>query len=562
MKFSDMNYTHLDGETVKKEFAELTERLKNAKSYEEARAIFLEKEERAGYVNTMDLLSSIRHSMNRDDEALTNENDYWWNFEPEIDKYEKVWAEAMLDHPFRADFEKEFGDMMFLNAEFGRRSMSDDIAEDKRMETDLIREYDELTDKIGEMTYNGETFDPDEIDDIKECADSESRLAAFMADGAGWREVAAKLDGVFDKLVHLRCGMAEKLGFESYIDLAYCRLHRTFTNEDVARFREAVVKYVVPVADAIKREQAKRIGRPYPMAYSDNEYFFKSGNPHPAGDEEYLMNEGKKFFESLSPEAGEFFRHMADDGMIFAHAGGGNDIYLPYYKTPFLLVDLDGSSDSVRSFMHEAGHTFAYWMNRGRVPAAYVTPSEDITELHSMCMELISLKNAEGFFGKDARKYIYSLLGESIAFITYGAMVDHFQHTVFEHPEMTPEERHAEWNRLEAIYEPWIAFDRDMPYYGEGMLWQQQGHIFWAPFMYIDYVLTGAVALEVWALMQKDEKLAWDRYMALVSLGGSHPFTELLNNAGLSSPFDEECLKFACETAKQWLDDFDLTGIE
>ena len=101
-----------------------------------------------------------------------------------------------------------------------------------------------------------------------------------------------------------------------------------------------------------------------------------------------------------------------------------------------------------------------------------------------------------------------------------------------------------------------------MPYYGEGMLWQQQGHIFWGPFMYIDYVLAGAVALQVWTVAQKDPKEAWDRYIALVRQGGSRPFTELLANAGLQSPFDEDFLRAVCETAKQWLDNFDLTGIE
>ena len=247
---------------------------------------------------------------------------------------------------------------------------------------------------------------------------------------------------------------------------------------------------------------------------------------------------------------------------MYLHAGGGVDLYLPLAESPFIMVDLNGSGDSVRSFMHEAGHTFAYWMNRKRVPVDYVQPSEDITELHSMCMELIALQNAAGFFGEDAQKYTYSLIGESIAFITYGTMIDHFEHSVFEHPEWTFAERRAEWNRLEAIYEPWIKFDGEIPYYGEGMLWQQQGHIIEEPFMYIDYVLTGVVGLEVWAIMQNDPKEAWDLYMALVCQGGTRPFVELIRNAGLHSPFDEDCLKRVSEAAKRWLDSFDITGIE
>ena len=561
MKLSEIPYQRPDPEAVLAEMKALTEKLRGAQSYEEARAVFLAREEKSKFIDTMDLVAMIRRNMDRDDAFYKDEDAFWWDFEPKMDEYERSWAEAMLDSPFREDFAAEYGEMLFLNAEFERRSSSEAIVADRQRENKLIVEYGEQFEDY-EVPFEGGLVSSDELDAIREDTDAERRLAAYIADGAYWRGKADKLDAIFDELVKLRDGMGRKLGYDGYTDLAYCILKRTFTKEDVRRFREAVVRYVVPVADAIKREQAKRIGRPYPLAYSDNEFFYKSGNPHPAGGPDDLIEEGRKFFESLSPEAGEFFRHMIDEEMMFVHAGGGNDVYLPLYETPFLMVELDGSGDSVRSFMHEAGHTFAYWMNRKRVPADTIKPSEDVTELHSMCMELLSLQHAEGFFGSDAGTYSYALLAESIAFITYGTMVDHFQHIVFEHPELTPAERHAEWNRLEAIYEPWIAFDPEMPYYGEGMLWQQQGHIYECPFMYIDYVLTGAVALELWAILQRDPQEAWERYMALVRQGGSRPFTELLKHAGLASPFDETCLKTACAAAKDWLDGFDLTGIE
>ena len=63
-------------------------------------------------------------------------------------------------------------------------------------------------------------------------------------------------------------------------------------------------------------------------------------------------------------------------------------------------------------------------------------------------------------------------------------------------------------------------------------------------------------------MIQKDPKDAWERYMAYTKQGGSRTFVELLENAGLKTPFDEECLKTVCETAKTWLDGFDMTGIE
>ena len=63
-------------------------------------------------------------------------------------------------------------------------------------------------------------------------------------------------------------------------------------------------------------------------------------------------------------------------------------------------------------------------------------------------------------------------------------------------------------------------------------------------------------------MLQKDPKDAWTHYMAYTKQGGSRTFTELLKNAGLDSPFEERCLRGVCETAKAWLDAYDLTGIQ
>ncbi len=45
--------------------------------------------------------------------------------------------------------------------------------------------------------------------------------------------------------------------------------------------------------------------------------------------------------------------------------------------------------------------------------------------------------------------------------------------------------------------------------------------------------------------------------MAYTKQGGSRTFTELLNDAGLSTPFEESCLRGVSEAAKAWLDSYD-----
>lgn len=179
-----------------------------------------------------------------------------------------------------------------------------------------------------------------------------------------------------------------------------------------------------------------------------------------------------------------------------------------------------------------------------------------------MSMEFFAWPWCEGFFGPDTRKYLYSHLAGAVTFLPYGTMVDHFQHLVYEQPAMTPAERHATWKRLMGTYMPWLRLDGEIPFYADGEGWQRQSHIYEVPFYYVDYCFAQTVALEFWAMIQKDQKDAWKHYMAYTTLGGSLTFTELLERAGLASPFDDGCLEGICEQARAWLEAYDLSGIE
>lgn len=339
-----------------------------------------------------------------------------------------------------------------------------------------------------------------------------------------------------------------------------------YTKDDIEKFRAAVVKYLVPVADGIYREQAERLGKTYPMSFADNALQFRSGNPKPSGTPDEILAQGKKFYDELSPETSEFFNMMMDNELLDVlstkgKAGGGYCTSIPDYEVPFIFANFNGTQHDVEVVTHEAGHAFAAWMNRTRVPMSYVWPGMEACEVHSMSMEFFAWPWAEGFFGEDTRKFYYSHLAGALTFIPYGTMVDHFQHIVFEKPDMTPKERHNVWKELTGIYMPWMKLDGEIPFYSEGECWQRQHHIYSMPFYYIDYCLAQTVALQFWAKLQKDQADAWEHYMTYTKQGGSCVFTELLKNAGLESPFEEKCLREVCEAAKQWLSDFDLKGI-
>lgn len=108
---------------------------------------------------------------------------------------------------------------------------------------------------------------------------------------------------------------------------------------------------------------------------------------------------------------------------------------------------------------------------------------------------------------------------------------------------------------------PGRGWTGDIPFFAEGEGWQRRSHIYQSPFCYIDYCQARTVALQFWTLSQRDQKAAWEKYMAYARQGGSRAFTELLSSAGLDSPFEENTLREVCAAAKDWLDGYDLTGI-
>ena len=567
MKFSEMPYERPDLEAFKGQMTGFTNHLKAAGSYDEAKAVFLEKEEADRHVETMATLAQVRNTIDTRDAFYDGEVSFWNAASPELEEYEQAWKLAMLESPFRKDFEGEYGGLMFLNTEIALKTFSPEIVPQLQQENDLTQEYQKLI-ASAQVPFEGKTYTLSQMTPFQSDPDDGRRLAAWKAVGTWFKDHQADLDRIYDQLTRLRDEMGKKLGYGGYTQLGYYRMGRNcYGKDEVEKFRAAVRQYLVPLADRVFRAQADRIGAAYPLSYADNALKFRSGNPRPQGTPDDILAQGMRFYGELSPETAEFFRTMLDNELMDVlstegKAGGGYCTSIPEYKVPFIFANFNGTQGDVEVVTHEAGHAFACWMNRDRVPSSYIWPGMEACEVHSMSMEFMAWPWAEGFFGPDTRKFLYSHLAGALTFIPYGTLVDHFQHEVYANPDMTPSQRHGVWKQLQGEYMPWVRLDGDIPFFADGEAWQRQSHIYGSPFYYIDYCLAQTVALEFWALLQKDKKAAWEKYMAYTRQGGSRTFTELLSNAGLDSPFDEKCLREVCQAAGRWLDEFDLSGIQ
>ena len=566
MKFSEMHYVRPDKDEILQKLASFTERLSAAQDAAAAEIVYLEADAYSGEIMTLATLAEIRHSIDTRDEFYEAESDWWDETTPLLSEGLNEFQRSLYNSPYRPQLEKKYGSVVFKNIEYSLKSFSPEIIPELQKENALVTEYNKLI-ASAQIDFEGGTYTIAQMGPIQQDPDDARRLSAWTTTGAWFASRGKELDRLYDELVKLRDTMGRKLGYDGYTQLGYYRMMRTsYDKQDIERFRSAVQKYLVPVAEKIRRAQADRLGVPYPMSYADQSLMFRSGNPKPQGTADDIVAQAKRFYHELSPETAEFIDHMLEDEMmdLIATPGkqaGGYCTELPAYHTPFIFANFNGTQGDVEVVTHEAGHAFQNWTARDIVPIDCHWAGMEASEIHSMSMEFFAWPWSEGFFGPDTDKFHYSHLAGALTFIPYGTMVDHFQHIVYERPEMTPAERHAAWRELTALYMPWIRLDGEIPFFAEGRYWQRQGHIYQTPFYYIDYCLAQTMSLYFWAQIQKDLPAAWEQYYRYTKLAGTKTFTELLDSAGLPTPFNEDTMRGICENAAKWLEAFDLSKI-
>jgi M3 family oligoendopeptidase len=235
-------------------------------------------------------------------------------------------------------------------------------------------------------------------------------------------------------------------------------------------------------------------------------------------------------------------------------AGGGYCTYISKYASPFIFANFNGTDGDIFVLTHEAGHAFQVYRSRGQAISEYTWPTLEACEIHSMSMEYFNWPYMDLFFGENADRYRYGHLLGSILFLPYGCAVDEYQHFVYENPGASPAERNAQWREIEKKYLPHRNYEGN-DFLEKGAFWQAQRHIYFMPFYYIDYVLAQICAFQFWIKAQQGPEEAFRDYVGLCDLGGSKPFLDLVDAAGLTSPFEEKTVKEVVAELERYLNE-------
>lgn len=543
MKFKDMPYERINFEQAKQELEALMEEMKKAKSGEEQFEVHKKFYKLNDRVQTQVTICSIRHTMDTTDSFYEEEQNYYDTQVPAYSNLCVAYQKLLYGSPFRNVLEEKIGPVAFKNMEIAMKSVSEEVIPLMQEENALVTEYEKLL-AGAKIDWEGETLNLSLLTPYLKSKDPEIRKKACRKQNDFFMSISEKLDELYDKLVKNRTQQAKMLGFDTYTALGYLRMQRNcYGREEVENLRRQVKEVFVPFAESLYEKRRERLGLEK-MSYAQEQVYGPEGNPEPDGTPEEILAAGQKMYEELSPETREFFDFMMENELldVFGRktkAVGGYMTYLPDYKSPFIFANFNGTSGDVDVMTHECGHAFQGYLAAHDPVREHADIGMETAEIHSMSMEFFTEPWYRLFFeGKKAGDYTRMHLEDAVMFIPYGCMVDEFQHEIYDHPELTPDQRKEVWKNLEKVYKPHLFYD-GLPFFEAGGFWQKQHHIYSFPMYYIDYVIAQLCAFEYKAWMDQDYKAAWESYLKLCRMSASRFHTELLKEAGINSPFKD-----------------------
>ena len=562
LKFSDYPFNVPNEKKYVKKMEGFIASLKECKDAKEAYKVINKINNYGDIIATEACVIYVMYSCHTDVDKYRKAQDKMDEMSPLISKYNTELSKILINAPYRPELEKKLGSFLFKKYEASLKAFDEKVMPELIQENKLVSEYDQIFGGA-QIEFKGQTLNLSQLGKYMQDKDRDTRKAAAQAMDNWLKENEARIGQIYDDLVHLRTEIAKKLGFDSFTPLGYLRMGRTdYDAKMVEGYREQIANDVVPVCNKLYKQQMKNLGIRKPQYYDYN-LMFANGNPMPAGDAKYLVEQAHKMYSDLGPESKEFFDFMVKYELMDLEARkgkapGGYQISFPLYKSPFIFSNFNGTQGDVNVLTHEGGHAFQCYLSSGIKIPEYQQPTMESCEIHSMSMEFFAWPYMDGFFGKDAEKYKYSHLADSIEFLPYGATIDEFQHWVYANPNVTHEERCAKFHEIETKYTPHKKYD-DTPTLAKGTYWLRQGHVFASPFYYIDYTLAQVVAFQFAIENMKNHEKAWKKYIKLCKCGGKYPFLELLERNHLRNPFIFGNIKKVIKPLEKVLKGFDTS---
>ena len=476
-------------------------------------------------------------------------NFFCMEIQPKMQPYADALNKKLMACPFTQSLDK---DTYFTYLRAVQKSIDLFRTENIAIQAELSvmqQQYGAIAGKMT-ITHEGQEYTLQQAAQFLESEDRNIRESVYRKIQERRLEDKTAMHDLFSSLIQKRHQVAVNAGFENYRDYKFVELGRfDYTKEDCYQFHEAVKLHVLPLIDKIYARKKQKLGLEVLKPW-DTEAEPAGTKPlRPFTDGKDLYEKSVACFEQLHPFFADCLKKMNalkhfDLESRKGKAPGGYNCPLAESGAPFIFMNAAGQMSDVTTMVHEGGHAIHSFLSHHLSLSAFKEYPMEIAEVASMSMELFSMDHWQSFFDNEAdlNRAKEHQLERTITIFPWIAIIDKFQHWVYEHPAHTIEERTQTWT---SILKEFSTGSIDYTGLDEfrAIGWQRQLHLFEVPFYYIEYGIAQLGAIGMWMQYQQNPSAALENYMNALALGGTKTLPELYKTAGIEFNFSPNYVK-------------------
>lgn len=487
-------------------------------------------------------------------------NFFCLEIQPKIQPYAFELNKKLVNSPFTRELDQ---DKYFTYLRSIRKSIELFREENIPIEAEIAvlqQKYGMITGQMS-VEVKGKTYTLQQAAKFFEVHDRQLREEVYKKIAERRYQDKDKLNDLFSQLVDKRNKEALNAGFTNYRDFKFKQLGRfDYTKEDTFRFHESVKLHVLPLVNKIyahKKEKLK-LTQLRPWDIEAEPEGTKPLAPFETGKE--LLDKSIEVFTKLRPFFGDCLRKMNEMKHLdlesrSGKAPGGYNMPLAESGAPFIFMNAAQSMHDVTTIVHEGGHAVQSFLTHDLELNSFKDYPMEIAEVASMAMELFSMDHWDVFFEnkEDLKRAKEHQLERVITIFPWIAVIDKFQHWIYENPNHSLEARSKKWLEIFNEFSDDVVDYSGLEKFNENS-WQKQLHLYEVPFYYIEYGIAQLGAIGLWKQFKEDPEKALDHYVNALSLGGTKTLPELYNAAGLQFDFSPENIKSLMEFVSRELE--------
>ncbi len=553
--FLPVDFTVTDWETLEPYFKNLLEREFQTK--EDLEQWLRDQSELEAMVNEDACWRQIKMTCDTENKALEEAFNYFFTvIQPKIQPYADALNKKLVNHPLTRELDPVKYHTYLRNI---RKNIELFREENIPLQAELAvmqQQYGAVAGKMT-VTMEGKEYTLQQAAKFLENPNRSTREEVYRK--INDRRLADKdtLNTLYDQLIEKRNQEALNAGFSNYRDYRFKELGRfDYTKENCYAFHQAVKQHVLPLVNIIYQEKKKKLGvdtlRPWDI--DAEPAGVKPLQPFESGDE--LIQRSIDCFARLRPFFGECLKRMQEMRHLDLEsrkgkAPGGYNCPLAESGAPFIFMNAAGQMQDVITMLHEGGHAIHSFLAHPLELNGFKEYPMEIAEVASMSMELMTMEEWDSFFSseEDLRRAKEHQLERVITIFPWIAIIDKFQHWVYEHPSHTHDQRTDAWVSILKEFQDDVVDYSGLETYRSN-LWQKQLHLFEVPFYYIEYGIAQLGAIGMWMQFRQNKQKALDNYCKALALGGTQTLPRLYEAAGLQFDFSPERIKVLMEFVK------------